>query len=66
MEERKKFFPSFHLPRFLLCKVFYENKLASNKNYFLFASILLFTRTVLKESVYLVCGFLVTYLLIIA
>lgn len=66
MEEKEKFSLSFHLPRFLLCKADYENKLASNKScYFLFPSILLFIRTVLMKSIYLVCGILVTYLLII-
>lgn len=61
MEEREKFPLSFHLSRFLPHKVLYENKLASNKScYFLFPSILLFIRTVLMKSIYLVCRILVT------
>lgn len=66
MEEREKFSLSFHLPRFLLCKAAYENKLATNKSYyFLSPLILLFIRTILMKSIYLVCEILVTYLLII-
>lgn len=66
MEEREKFPPSLHLPKFLLRKGLYENKLVSNKNcYFLFPVVLLFLRTVLMKSISSDCKVPVMYFLII-